>query len=335
MDQRFRDDYWMQQAMDLADLTPGTRHPNPKVACMIVQGDQCLASGVTEQPPGRHAERVAFEALGSEKKGPITVYVTLEPCFHTGKQPPCVDLLLRPEVARVVISCLDPNPLVAGKSVQQLQAFNKEVVLGVQEKRARWQHAAFFSSLKKQTLFVGKWASSIDGQLYDDTHTSKWITGQSARAYARTLRSCFEAIVIGAETLLKDQPSLCGRDNNPHPIFFDPKGKLSRKPFSRPSSIATSPQALWELCHQFGSVFVEGGPRTLSEVFPRLDILVVFTGNVFLGGQKGRILAPYFLPYAKRWELLQSISLDQDTCTTYQRPLDTLPSAFRSMETLL
>jgi diaminohydroxyphosphoribosylaminopyrimidine deaminase/5-amino-6-(5-phosphoribosylamino)uracil reductase len=231
------DRFWMRESLLLSMDSIGWSAPNPAVGCVIANGDRLLASGATRAFGDLHAERVAFESLRSkgilaELRG-ATAYVTLEPCSHTGRQPPCADLFLGSGIQRIVIATSDPDPRVNGSGIARLKKEGIEVTLGVLENEARaWLLPFLHQKTKGRALWAAKWAETPDGHLADSENRSKWITGPSARAYTHWLRQKYDAILVGAGTWIHDRPGLDCRDSapphrrNPLRMVFDPSGRL-------------------------------------------------------------------------------------------------------------
>lgn len=213
----------------------GTTNPNPAVGCILVKEGKEIGRGHTEEFRKRHAERVAFDTLKNRDilKG-ATAYVTLEPCSHQGNQPPCLDLFLGSGIARVVISTTDPNPKVNGQAIQKLKKSGIRVDVGVLRNELIAWHSPFLAyHLLKRPIWIGKWAETQDGILADDAGKSQWITGPAARAYGHWLRQKYDAILVGAGTVLHDHPQLTAREcrvplyRQPLRLIFDPKGMLT------------------------------------------------------------------------------------------------------------
>lgn len=212
----------------------GRSHPNPTVGCVIVKDGRLIASGATEVHGGRHAERVAIQSVADRSllRG-ATIYVTLEPCSHTGRQPPCADLVASCGFARCVIAVGDPNPLVAGKGLRRLREAGLEIHTGVLAQEAIAWHLPFlFWQLAGRTLIAAKWAQTLDGQLAYDDGRSQWLSGEESRAYTHWLRQKYDAILVGAGTVLADQPTLtvrsCVEPHHRQPIrlLFDPAARI-------------------------------------------------------------------------------------------------------------
>ncbi|QRO01347.1 bifunctional diaminohydroxyphosphoribosylaminopyrimidine deaminase/5-amino-6-(5-phosphoribosylamino)uracil reductase RibD [Archangium violaceum] len=228
------DAYWMRLALERAMSACGRSNPNPTVGCVIVKEGRVLAEGATEVHGGRHAERVAIDSVAdrSRLRG-ATLYVTLEPCSHTGRQPPCVDLVESCGFARCVIGLVDPNPLVAGGGLRRLRRAGVELRFGVlRDELIAWHLPFLFWHLASRPLMAAKWAQTLDGQLAYDSGRSQWISGPESRAYTHWLRQKYDAILVGAGTVLADHPALTVRScQGPHhrqPIrlLFDPNARI-------------------------------------------------------------------------------------------------------------
>lgn len=227
------DEKYMSMALAEAELSAGDASPNPKVGCVIVQNDTIIARAATEAYGGRHAEAKAMAMVrGKDRLHGATAYVTLEPCCHKGKQPPCAYALIEAGVSRVVIAIKDPNPKVAGGGIAALQKAGVAVEVGVLANEAKAWHLPFLLwHTRARPCVAGKWAQSLDGCLADDEGRSFWLTGKEARAYGHRLRHRYDAIMVGAGTVLADTPKLTVRDYEPilcQPtrIVVDPSGRL-------------------------------------------------------------------------------------------------------------
>ncbi len=206
------DDRWMRLALTLGRRGLGRVWPNPAVGCVIVAGGRVVGRGWT-QPGGRpHAETVALAQAGDAARG-ATAYVTLEPCAHHGRTPPCADALISAGVARVVAPLADPDPRVQGQGFARLRAAGIEVVTGVCADDGAAAHAGFFLRNSKGRPFVTlKLAASLDGRIATATGESRWITGASARRVVHALRARHDAVMVGAGTARADDPVLSVRD---------------------------------------------------------------------------------------------------------------------------
>ena len=221
------DERWMDVA--LAQAKNGKPSPNPNVGAAVVKDGELLATAFHEQAGGDHAEVAALRGAGDNTKG-ASLYVTLEPCNHHGRTPPCTDAIIASRVARVVVGTRDPNPHVEGMGIEKLRAAGIEVVLGVREEKARATIAPWCKHITAGLPYVSlKLALSLDGRIATRTGESKWVTGPDARAKVHLLRAKSDAIAIGIGTALADDPRLTVRDapgESPMRVIFDTKLRL-------------------------------------------------------------------------------------------------------------
>lgn len=199
----------MAQAIRLAEKGIYTTRTNPRVGCVIVKDDEVLGQGFHAYPGQPHAEINAIQdAQGTDLTG-STVYVTLEPCAHTGKTPPCVNAILNVKPKKVVIAMQDPNPLVSGKSIEQLKQHGIEIIVGVLEQQAFALNPGFIKRMSSQLPYVRlKMAMSLDGKTALKNGLSEWISGKQSRQDVQYLRARSCAIISGINTVLADDPSL-------------------------------------------------------------------------------------------------------------------------------
>ena len=202
------DQAWMKQAIALALQGQYSTKPNPNVGCVIVKDGQLLGTGYHPKAGQPHAEVFAMREAGEQTQG-ATAYVTLEPCAHYGRTPPCAKGLVEAGVARVVIACPDPNPLVAGKGVQILKEAGIEVDVGICQAEAHQLNAGFLKAMATGMPYVRlKVASSLDGRTAMASGESKWITGPAARLDVQHFRAISGVVITGIETILADDPQL-------------------------------------------------------------------------------------------------------------------------------
>lgn len=289
----------MRRALELARRGAGHVAPNPMVGCVVVHEGRVLGEGFHARFGGPHAEVEALHQVTRRDLLPTaTVYVTLEPCAHYGKTPPCADLLLREGVRRVVIANVDPNPLVGGQGLARLRAGGVEVVTGVLQAAAAQLNRRFFTRITEQRPYVVlKWAQTADGYLARADGSSRWISGALSRRWVHRWRTEEAAILVGAGTAVTDNPRLTARDwEGPSPlrVVIDRRGQLpdalhlldgtvptrcyttAPQPADRPGVTYVAlregtpvvQQVLTDL-HAAGvaSLFVEGGARTLRTFF--------------------------------------------------------------------
>lgn len=206
------DHVYMSQALRLAEQGLYTATPNPRVGCVIVSDGTVVGEGWHARAGEPHAEILALRQAGALAKG-ATVYVTLEPCNHYGRTPPCADALIESGVARVVAAMQDPNPLVAGEGLKKLQAAGIQVTSGLLEQEARELNKGFVARMTRGTPWLRmKTASSLDGKSALNNGVSQWITGAAARQDVHRLRARSCAILTGIGTVLADDPQLNVRD---------------------------------------------------------------------------------------------------------------------------
>jgi diaminohydroxyphosphoribosylaminopyrimidine deaminase/5-amino-6-(5-phosphoribosylamino)uracil reductase len=223
-----RDAGWMRRALELAARGQGTTHPNPMVGCVLVQGDVVVGEGWHERAGGPHAEAAALAAAGDRARG-ATAYVTLEPCAHVGRTPPCADALVAARVARVVVASPDPDPRVSGAGVARLGAAGVAVEEGVLRREADALNAAYLVHRREARPWVRyKTAMTLDGKIATRTGRSRWITGPAARALVHGWRHRADAVAVGVSTLLQDDPALTtrlegpeGPGRTPRKLIFD------------------------------------------------------------------------------------------------------------------
>ncbi len=202
---------YMARAIQLAQQGLYTTHPNPRVGCVLVKNGQIIAEGFHARAGQGHAEVVALRQAGQEAEG-ATAYVTLEPCAHFGRTPPCANALVDAKVARVVMASLDSNPLVAGKGKAILENAGISTTVGVLEHEAKALNQGFFRRMQGGLPYVRlKTAASLDGRTAMQSGESKWITGSDARRDVQKLRAQSGAIITGIGTVLADNPSLTVR----------------------------------------------------------------------------------------------------------------------------
>ena len=221
------DEYYMRRALSLAARSEGWCSPNPMVGAVIVKGGEIIGEGYHERRGDLHAERAALAHCSADPRG-ATMYVTLEPCCHYGRQPPCTDAILEAGIARVVCGSGDPNPLVAGKGTGILRANGVEVTEHVLEEECRALNEVFFHYITRKTPFVAlKYAMTLDGKIAAYTGESKWITGPAARVHVHRLRNKYRGIMCGVGTVLADDPALtCRIDGGRNPVRIVCDGRL-------------------------------------------------------------------------------------------------------------
>lgn len=203
--------YWMSQAIQLAQRGLYTTDPNPRVGCVLVKGNRLVGQGWHQYAGQGHAEVNALAQAQQQANG-ATAYVTLEPCSHTGKTPPCTEALIKAGIAQVIVAMQDPNPLVAGKGLKTLENHGMEVQCGLLAAQAAALNPGFISRMQRARPWVRcKMAISLDGRTAMKNGASKWITGAAARSDVQRWRARSSAILTGINTVLEDDPSMTVR----------------------------------------------------------------------------------------------------------------------------
>ncbi len=228
---------YLQQALQLATQANRPVSPNPYVGCVVVRDGRIVGTGFHQGPGTAHAEVVALQQAGAFAEA-SDVYVNLEPCCHFGRTPPCINALIAARVKRVFCSMIDPNPLVAGKGVQALQAAGIEVNVGLAESETQFLNRFYIHYIQHRTPYViAKWAISLDGQMITHPNDDRIISNNNSHDHSHQTRKAVDAILIGVETALADKPALTVRHvDNPHNhqplrIILDSKGRL---PLTKP-----------------------------------------------------------------------------------------------------
>lgn len=219
------DEKWMSRALELAARAEGSTSPNPLVGAVIVDsGNNVVGEGWHRRAGEAHAEVNALTAAGKGARG-ATAYVTLEPCCHHGRTGPCCEALLAAGIRRVVIAVGDPNPKIAGNGIRRLREGGVEVTVGVLAKEAARQNEIFLHWITSGRPFVAmKYAMTLDGKIAAASGDSRWITGEAARWYVHRLRNMYDAILVGKNTVLADNPELTCRlagGHNPLRVILD------------------------------------------------------------------------------------------------------------------
>ncbi|SFE32501.1 bifunctional diaminohydroxyphosphoribosylaminopyrimidine deaminase/5-amino-6-(5-phosphoribosylamino)uracil reductase RibD [Alteribacillus iranensis] len=235
------DEEYMELALQVAQATKGQTSPNPVVGAAVVKNGRLLGVAAHLKAGEAHAEVNALTMAGEEAKG-ATIYVTLEPCSHYGKTPPCADLIIEKQIKRAVVATKDPNPEVAGNGIKKLEEAGIEVTFGVLKDEADWLNRHFFHYINTGLPYVTlKTASSLDGKTATTLKESQWITGPDAREDGHRLRHQNDAILVGSGTVLSDDPSLTVRL---------PNGGLSPCRVILDTHLKTSPEAKMLEDHQ-------------------------------------------------------------------------------------
>lgn len=344
-----QDQYWMQQAIELAKRGLYSTKPNPNVGCVIIKDDRLIGQGFHPKAGQPHAEVFALREAGEHAQGAIA-YVTLEPCAHYGRTPPCAEALVKAQVKKVVVACPDPNPLVAGKGVQILENAGIEVEVGICEDLASKLNQGFLKAMSTGMPYVRlKVASSLDGRTAMASGESKWITGSAARQDVQHWRAISGAVITGIETVIADDCQLNVRSLNnfdiktvaqPKRVVLDRQGRLplTAKILENPETVMVMGPYRQELAdlgviqleiqplkmllqtlskqHQIYDVLVEAG-ATLSTAFFQeglVDELISYIAPTLLGKSARAMFNAEFEYMAEqlRFTLLDVTQIDQD-----------------------
>lgn len=199
---------YMKRALELAQTAMGRTSPNPMVGCVVVKNGSIMAEGCHERYGAFHAERNALTTCDGDVSG-ADLYVTLEPCCHQGKTPPCTDIIIEKRIGRVFVGAMDPNPKVAGNGVRILREHGIDVVTEVLEQECLALNEIFFHYIRSDVPFVAmKYAMTLDGKIAACTGDSKWVTGEKAREHVQLLRKKYASIMVGIDTVIADDPML-------------------------------------------------------------------------------------------------------------------------------
>ena len=345
----------MRLALDLAERGWGQTAPNPMVGAVIFSGDQLVGQGFHERFGAPHAEARAIAEAGSRARG-ATLYVTLEPCTHQGRNPPCTEAIVASGIARVVVAARDPNPVAAG-GTELLRAAGIAVEIGEGGKEARELNAAFFHRMTGDRPWVTlKLALSLDGAISGARRTRGWLTNEQSRAMVQRMRANSDAIAVGAQTAIADDPQLTARTDPPPRVppvrlVFDRSARLpatsalARTAREIPTLLVTASgvriPAELEQCgvdaisahdvgdalhklHERGitSLLVEGGAGLAASFLAGgfVDRLVIFRAPLVLGdGSLNAFsgIASHDVEHAPRFTLLETRSLGDDVMTVY------------------
>ncbi|MFK7317387.1 bifunctional diaminohydroxyphosphoribosylaminopyrimidine deaminase/5-amino-6-(5-phosphoribosylamino)uracil reductase RibD [Acinetobacter baumannii] len=344
-----QDQYWMQQAIELAKRGLYSTKPNPNVGCVIVKDDQLIGEGFHPKAGQPHAEVFALRQAGEQAQG-ATAYVTLEPCAHYGRTPPCAEALVKAQVKKVVVACPDPNPLVAGKGVQILKNAGIEVEIGICEDLAAQLNQGFLKAMPTGMPYVRlKVASSLDGRTAMASGESKWITGSAARQDVQHWRAISGAVITGIETVIADDCQLNVRSLHnvdietvaqPKRVILDRRGRLplTAKILENPETVMVMGPYRQELAdlgviqleiqplktllqtlskqYQIYDVLIEAG-ATLSSAFLQeglIDEMISYVAPTLLGQSARAMFNADFEYMAQqlRFKLLDVTQLDQD-----------------------
>ncbi|GGI58416.1 bifunctional diaminohydroxyphosphoribosylaminopyrimidine deaminase/5-amino-6-(5-phosphoribosylamino)uracil reductase RibD [Winogradskyella haliclonae] len=332
----YTNEYYISRCLQIAINGLGTTGPNPMVGAVVVFENKIIGEGYTSAYSGPHAEVNAINAVKDkallEKS---TLYVTLEPCSHHGKTPPCSDLILKHKIPKVVIGCVDDNPQVSGRGIARLEASGCEVIVGVLEKACKAHHKRFFTfHNNRRPYIILKWAETKDGFIAPRTKNEQkpvWITNTYSRQLVHKWRAEEQAILVGTNTVIEDNPSLTVRDwsgENPIRVVLDKYLKLnqsysilndeaktiiiSKKDIEYEKNLAQQICGILFL-ENINSIIIEGGAKTLQAFIDEnlWDEARIFTGEVeFSEG----IIAPIL-----KGKLISEEHIFNDTLKIYNR----------------
>ncbi|WP_339609125.1 bifunctional diaminohydroxyphosphoribosylaminopyrimidine deaminase/5-amino-6-(5-phosphoribosylamino)uracil reductase RibD [uncultured Planktosalinus sp.] len=332
---------YIQRCIDLAQNAKGKTYPNPMVGSVVVYKNKIIGEGWHQKSGEAHAEVNAIQSVKDKsllKKS--TIYVSLEPCSHYGKTPPCADLIISHSIPKIVIGCLDPNPKVAGRGVKKLIEAGRKVIVGVLEEKCKNVNKRFFTfQQQKRPYIILKWAQTKDGFIAPNNQQSGkplWITSSASKQLVHKWRNEEQAILVGTNTVLKDNPQLTNRlweGSSPVRVVLDQHLKIDPKAAvyddSAKTLILTSkkntsqianqnivyelvdfkknlPKQICELlfCHNLQSVIVEGGAQTLNTFIKEnlWDEARVFIGNITIDSG---VKAPTFEYISKASQLIK------------------------------
>lgn len=292
------DEFFLKKCLTLAGKGMGRTAPNPMVGAILVKNGRIIGKGYHKKRGLPHAEIAALRNCQENPAG-TTLYVNLEPCSHFGLTPPCVPEIIKAEIKRVVCCSVDPNPKVSGEGVKALKKAGIEVLVGRLEDEAKALNEAFFTfHLKKRPFIAMKFAASLDGKIATYSGDSKWITNTKAREYARRLRAKYQAVLVGVNTVIKDDPHLGVRiigKRDPVRIILGSKSKIppQAQVLRDKNVIIAKTPTLAELLKilkqkEIISLLVEGGSRVLGSFLDErlVDKVYAFYSPILIGGEK-------------------------------------------------
>lgn len=338
-----QDCYFMMLAIEQAKRGLYTTRPNPAVGCVIVQAEAVVGQGFHPKAGEPHAEVFAIKDAGVQTIG-ATAYVTLEPCSHTGRTPPCALALIKAGIKRVVIAGLDPNPQVAGRGVKLLEQAGIEVKVGVLTAQAETLNRGFLKAMRTQMPYVRlKIATSLDGRTAMASGESKWITSAAAREDVQKLRAQSGAIITGSETVIADNPKLNVRSNQlgvsfeqvptPKVVILDRRQRLNHNLKSEYQLCRRSDTLYWrtddlsallkELVseHQCYDVLVEAGAGIAGSFLSQqlVDELIVYQAPCLLGTKARSMIEfnPLSLAQQLRFDLVSHEQMGSDLKLTF------------------
>lgn len=295
------DNQYMRHALDLAAQAAGRTSPNPMVGCVLVRNEEIIGEGFHQKAGTPHAEVHALRAAEGKTQG-ATAYVTLEPCSHFGRTPPCADALIKAGIQRVVVAMVDPNPLVRGQGIARLRESGIQVDIGLMEAEAKALNRGFLKAIQSGLPYVFyKSALTLDGKIASETGDSKWVTNEASRAYVHRLRNQVDVIMVGSKTVIQDNPALTSRipgGRDPVRVIIDGELRIPLESAifspssSAPCIIATSlsaPDAKLNLLKAFPNVevWIYKTPRKIPLENVLQDLVLRGWNSVLLEGGGG------------------------------------------------
>lgn len=292
------DTAFIKETFKLAKKGLSWTNPNPMVGAVIVKNNRIIGRGFHRRVGSTHAE---IEALKNCRESPkeATLYVNLEPCSNHGRTPPCTKAVIQSGIKKVVFSTLDPNPKSHGKGLKELQKEDIEVFVGILKNEARNLNEAFFTFHEKKRPFVAiKFAASLDGKMATASGDSKWITNEKARIYARSLRANYQAVLVGINTVLLDNPNLGVRTSgkkDPVRIILGSERQIPKnfQVLRDQNVLIINPKNIHDLLailkeKEIISILVEGGGETLGYFVDAgiIDKVYAFQAPIIIGGAK-------------------------------------------------
>lgn len=340
------DFYYMNLAIEEAKKGLYTTRPNPAVGCIIVKNDLIIGSGFHPKAGEPHAEVFSLRN-STQSVAEATAYVTLEPCSHTGKTPPCAEALIQSGVSRVVIAGLDPNPKVAGRGVNMLLEAGIKVTVGVCTEQAEQLNLGFLKSMRYKMPYVRlKIASSLDGRTAMASGESKWITGPAAREDVQKVRALSGAIITGSQTVIEDDPSLNVRSTQlgveaeqvpqPKVVVLDRRKRLSQEGTAKKiyKVLQNDQTLLWSdsdleallralvVEHDIHDVLIEAGSRVSGSFITAglVDELIVYQAPCVLGNSAQPMLSLDIknLSCQRRFQLMDCSRVGTDLKLVYK-----------------
>ncbi len=318
----------MRVALSLARRQAGQTHPNPNVGAVLVKDGQIITQGITASSGRPHAETIVIENAGKNASG-ATLYVTLEPCSHHGKTPPCADAIIKAGIKTVVIACHDKNPQVSGGGIAALKKAGIEVIENICEKEGLEVNRGFFSVIEKKRPYISlKIATSLDGKI--TSPHSRWLTDEAAREFGHLLRAQHDAILTGSGTVLADDPLLTCRlsgleHRSPIRIVLDRSGKIPKN-----AKLLQDGHESWVMGHELPgaieeitkrgitSVLVEAGAKLTSAFLESglVDKVYWFRAPIVIG--KEGLCVTETLEKLARFKQIEHIKLGNDSLEIYE-----------------